>query len=286
MSTFGFGFGPSIAAFNYNLATIGLNKSIARLSSGSALADPSDDPAGLAVSSQFDASVKRLSATTQSVQVLLSLAQTSDGFLTTIEDQLTRMSELAARATNGAFSASDRQNYSIEFEQLTTDITNQVTNAKFNGAVVFDTAQPGTNPNNTVSASVSQDGTNTFTITLRNLTDDRQAGVGTGSLFGLGAMDITTTTGASAALGQLTTLLANVATDRANVNSDVSSLDFHLQNLSTEEVNTNQANSRIKDLDFAEESTTLAKYNILAQAGAAVLAQANTSLQNVLTLLR
>jgi flagellin len=285
MSTIGLGFGSTIAAYYYNAATLGLNKSIARLSSGSKIVDPSDDAAGAAVSGQFDAASKRLSAVSQSAQVLISHAQTTDGFLVTIQEELTRMSELAAQATNGAFSASDRANYAVEFELLSANITNQVSNAKFNGAIVFDTNTPS-NSGPTVSAVVSADGSNSYTLSLRNLTDDVTAGVGTGSLFGLGAMDISSVTGASAAIGQLTTLLANVATDRANVNSDISSLNFHVENLGIEKVNVDSANSKIKDLDFAEEATNLAKFSILSQASAAILAQANTSMQTVLQLLR
>jgi flagellin len=279
------------AAYYLNVANAGLNKSIMRLSSGSKLVDPSDDAAGVAVSSRFDASTKRLAAAAEGTQDLVSFVQTADGFLKVIQDQLVRMSELASRATNGAFSASDRANYSLEFEKLTTNITNQITNARFNGAPLFDTNQPGSAASiaSTVSTVVSQDGANIYTITLRNLNDDMNplvAGGATGSLFGLGAMDIRSVTGASAAIGQLTTLLAHVATDRANVNSDVSALNFYTQDIGTEKVNVEAANSRIKDLEFAEESTQLAKYNILTQAGTAMLAQANTSQQSVLGLLR
>jgi flagellin len=272
------------AAYYLNLANAGLNKSIMRLSSGSKLVDPSDDAAGVAVSSRFDASARRLAAASEGAQDLVSFVQTADGFLKIVQDQLVRMSELASRATNGAFSASDRQNYSVEFEKLTTNITNQITNAKFNGAPLFDTNAPvASGP--TVSASVSQDGANIYTINLRNLTEST-SNFGTGSLVGLSAMDITTVSGASSAIGRLTTLLAAIATDRANVNSDVSALNFYTANIGTEKVNIEAANSRIKDLEFAEESTQLAKYNILTQAGTAMLAQANTSQQAVLGLLR
>jgi flagellin len=276
------------AVYYLNIANTGLNKSIQRLSSGSKLADPSDDAAGVAVSSRFDASAKRLAAAAEGTQDLVSFVQTADGFLKVIQDQLVRMSELASRATNGAFSASDRLNYSVEFEKLTTNITNQITNAKFNGSALFDTNTPGTVVS-TVSATVSQDGLNVYSITLRNLTDNMNgavAGGSTGSLFGLGAMDIQSVTGASAAIGQLTTLLSHIATDRANVNSDVSALNFYTENIGTEKVNVESANSRIKDLEFADESTQLAKFNILSQAATAMLAQANTSQVAVLGLLR
>jgi flagellin len=262
------------AAFFLTQSDVGLNKSIRRLSSGSKLADPSDDAAGIAVSSRFDSATRRLAAASEGAQNLISFAQTADGFLKVVQEQLIRMAELAARATNGAFSASDRLNYSVEFEKITTNITAQVTNAKFNGAAVFGST-------GTVSTAVSQDGANVYSITLRNLNDTSGA-----SLVGMNALSITTVSGASAAIGALTTLLANIATDRANVNADIAALNFYVQNIGTEKVNVEAANSRIKDLEFAEESTNLAKFNILTQAATAMLAQANAAQQSVLGLLR
>jgi flagellin len=262
------------AAFFLTQSDVGLNKSIRRLSSGSKLADPSDDAAGIAVSSRFDSATRRLAAASEGAQNLISFAQTADGFLKVVQEQLIRMAELAARATNGAFSASDRLNYSVEFEKITSNITAQVTNAKFNGASVFGST-------GTVSTAVSQDGANVYSITLRNLNDTAGA-----SLVGMNALSITTVSGASAAIGSLTTLLANIATDRANVNADIAALNFYVQNIGTEKVNVEAANSRIKDLEFAEESTNLAKFNILTQAATAMLAQANSAQQSVLGLLR
>jgi flagellin len=266
--------GGLFAVYNLNSANNSLSRSINRLSSGSRLANPDDDPAGIAVSSRFDSGVKRLSAASQSAQTLISFAQTADGFLETIEEQLTRMSELATKASNSAFSASDRANYSVEFENLTTNITSQVTNAKFNGAAVFGTS-------GTVSASVSQDANHVFSIALRNLND-----ASGGSLNGVGALNITTLSGASAAVGQLTTALANIATDRANMNADVSSLNFLVDNIEVEKLNLQTASSVIKDLDFAAESVELAKFSIISEAAAAMVAQANTRSEVVLQILQ
>lgn len=272
------------AAFNLNQISASNSKTIQRLSSGSKLADPSDDAAGVGVSSRFEASSKRLEGIVTGVQTLISIAQTADGFLKTIQDQLVRMSELASRAMNGAFSSSDRANYAFEFDKLTTSITNQITNASFNGTAIFDTSAPSA-AGVTISAAVSSDGANTYTLTLRNLTESQNVN-GSGSLVGLTNLDISTISGASAAIGTLTTLISNVASDRSNINSDVAALNFYVQNIGTEKVNTLASNSRIKDLEFADESTVLAKTNILTQAATAMLAQANTTQPTVLGLLR
>ena len=258
------------ATFFLGAADQGLTKSIKRLSSGSKLADPSDDAAGVAVSSKLTSTTRRLAAASEGAQNLISFAQTSDSFLKVIQDQLTRMSELATRATNGAYSTSDRANYMTEFANLQENITNQITNAKFNGTLVFNTLQ-------TISASVSHDGANLYTITLANAN---------ANVSGITASEISTVSGATAAISALTTALERIATSRATINADISALNFYIQNMDTEKINTEAANSRIKDLDFADESTMLAKFNILSQSATAMLAQANVSQQSVLGLLR
>jgi len=260
------------ATFFLGAAQEGLTKSIKRLSSGSKLADPSDDAAGVAVSGKLDAQSRRLAAATEGAQNLISFAQTSDSFLKTVQDEVTRMSELATRATNGAFSASDRANYNTEFVALQSNITNQITNAKFNGTRVFDTSQ-------TISATVSHDATNIYSLSLANALNNVSAITATST-------NVSTASGATTALSALTSALSNIASSRATVNADVSALSFYVTNLGAEKINTDAANSRIKDLDFAEESTQLAKYNILSQSATAMLAQANVGPQSVLALLR
>jgi flagellin len=262
------------AAFTLN-STSGLSqRSIARLSSGNKLANPSDNAAGLSVSNQLEASTRRLRAATEGAQTLISFAQTADGFLKVIQEQLVRMTEIAARAQNGVFSASDRANYSAEFEVLSTSISNQVANAKFNGTAVFGST-------GTISVAVSHDAANVFNLVKRNLDD--AAG---GSLNGLAALGITTVSGASAAIGALSTMIQNISNDRANVNADVTALNYYIQNIGNEQINTQTANSRIRDVEFAEESTVLARNNILTEAATAMLAQANTRQSSALGLLR
>jgi flagellin len=267
------------ATFYLNQADHALTKSIRRLSSGSRLADPADDAAGVSVSGKLTSATRRLAAASEGAGNLISFLQVADGFLNVINDELTRLSELALRATNGAFSASDRANYSTEFEALTSAITTQVTNAKFNGAAVFQTAAA----TGTVTVGVNADGTNIFSIVLRDVRD--ATGV-TAALEGLNTLSISTTSGASAAIASLTSNIERIATARASVNSSISVLNFFLQNIATEKINTETANSRIKDLDFAAESTELAKQSIIVQSATAMLAQANVVQESVLALLR
>jgi flagellin len=268
--------GTNTSALNAQLflgvADVGLGKAVKRLSSGSKLVEASADAAGVAVSSKLDAAVRRLTAASEGAQNLISFAQTADSYLKSVQEQLTRMSELATRATNGAFSASDRINYNTEFLKLKDNITNQITGAKFNGTRVFDTAQ-------TISATVSESATNIYALTLANA-------LANVSDITTGATNISTAAGATSALASLTTALGYIASSRATVNADVSALVFYIQNLDTEKITTEQTNSRFKDLSYGEESVQLAKYNILSQAGTAMLAQANSTQQNVLGLLQ
>jgi flagellin len=269
MSTIGTNVGAINASYFLTTNTEALQKSLRRLSSGSRLADPSDDAAGVAVSGKMDASIKRMIAAVEGAQNMISFAQTTDGFLRTVQEQLTRMSELAQRATNAAFGSADRSNYNQEFTRLRDQISSILTNAQFNGTQVFDSGQ--------LTVAINSNGA-TDTFDLVNLT--------TLTAIGLDATTISTTTAAHAAITAVTEALQSITTYRAQVNADISKFNFHIQNLRTERINVEAANSRIKDLDVAAESTQLSKNNILLQSATAMLAQANTAQQQVLQLLR
>jgi len=265
MSTIGTNVGALNASFYLTVNNESLTRSIRKLSAGSRLADPTDDAAGVAVSGRMDANVKRLMAAVEGSQNMVSFAQTTDGFLSTIQQQLTRMSELAQRATNGAFGSADRANYNVEFQTLKSQIDSIASNASFNGTSLFAAGS--------VTVAINADGaTDTFqtkaiTLSLTNISID-------------------TTSNATSAITALSSAIGLVTTRRAEVNTDISKFNFHITNIRTERINVEAANSRIKDLDIAAESSNLAKNNILLQASTAMLAQANASQQAVLALLR
>jgi flagellin len=246
-----------------------LSKSIKRLASGSRLAEPSDDAAGVAVSANLDAAVKRLNAASEGAQNAISFAQTVDGFLNSIQGQLTRMSELAQRATNGAFGSADRANYQTEFLKLQTQIDQVATNGAFNGTLLFTTG--------TVYVAINAQGiTDSFVLNS----------IGNTTTLSLQGQSIDSVTGAASAITALNNAIATIANRRATVNADISKFNFHIANIRTEAINAAAANGRIKDLDVAAESTNLARANILLQASTAMLAQANTSQASVLSLLQ
>jgi flagellin len=268
MSVIGYNAAAVNAAYYLNKNTDALNSSISQLASGSRLADASTDPAGVAVSGNITASIGELGAASQAVQDVVSFAQTTDGFLSTIEQELQRMGELAQSATNGSFGSADRANYATEFTTLQTQIDTIANNAQFNGSSLFTTGS--------VTVGVDSSGTTDSFATST---------VGNTTSLGINAITIGTTTAAASAVALLNTALTSLTSRRAQVNADVSKFNFYVQNIATETTNLQSANSLISDVDVASESTTLAQNNILVQASSSMLAQANASQNSLLGLL-
>jgi flagellin len=311
MSVIGYNAAAVNAAYYLNQNTNALNSSISELASGSRLADASNDPAGVAVSGNITASIGELGAASQAVQDVVSFAQTSDGFLSTIEQELQRMSELAQSATNGAFGSADRANYQTEFSALATQINSIVSGAQFNGTSLFNTAGDASiiaGDTSTAIATAAAAGTNasitvgvdangsTGSFTTATLGDTTSLGLfvtSTGAAAGgafagqaVGSIiNIGTTTAAAAAVTMLNAALTSLTSQRASVNASISQFNFYVQNIATETTNLQSANSLISDVDVATESTALAQNNILVQASSSMLAQANASQNSLLGLL-
>ncbi len=244
-------------------STSALNKSLARLSSGLKIVSPEDDAAGLAVSSRFDAQINRVNAVKTNVSNAISFSQTQEGYLKKIAKALDRMSELAVMAQDVTKSADDIALYQTEFAAQAAFI-NDLATKQFNGIGLLD----GTDREVVVDSEGA-----TFTMT----------GVD-GSAYDLTGEDLST--GAVAALTAVTDMINTVATDRATVGANISILGAYNEQLAVLKDNLTAANSRIKDVDVAEESTNFAKQNILVQAGTAMLAQANATTQSALRLLQ
>ncbi|MGC8830662.1 MAG: flagellin [Verrucomicrobiia bacterium] len=245
-----------------------LQKSLARLSSGSKIVNPEDDAAGLAVSMRFDAQINRNNAALSNVANALSLNQTRDGYLQKVQKALDRMSELAVLAQDVTKTDNDRALYNKEFQSLASFITDTASK-EFNGVSLFD----GTTLNVTIDSDA-----NTFAMAGVNLGATVYTDA-TGSAVDTAANAATALTKVKAAIDQL-------ATDRATVGANNARLSYTSEQLSILNTNLTATNSRIKDVDVAEESTQFARYNILVQAGTAMLAQANASPQYALRLLQ
>ena len=245
-----------------------LSKSLARLSSGSKITSPADDAAGLAVSVRFDAQISRIGAASSNIGNAISFNQTQDGYMGKVSNALNRMSELSVLSQDVTKSDSDRALYNAEFTQLGSYINDTATK-QFNGVNLFD----GTALNVTTDSE-----SNTLATTGVNLAASAYT-TATGSTIDTAANAATALTNVKAAIDQL-------SKDRANLGANISVLGSYNDQLSVLKDNLSSANSRIKDVDVATESTNFAKANILVQAGTSMLAQANSSSQSVLKLLQ
>ena len=245
-----------------------LNKSLARLSSGSKLISPEDDAAGMAVSMRFDAQVNRINATSNNVGNAVSYTQTQDGFLGKVGKALDRMSELSVLSQDVTKTNPDRSLYNAEYQQLGSYV-NDIATKDFNGVSLFD----ATNKSVTIDSDAGK-----WSMSNINVGGTNYTGATTG-------MDISTTGGANTALTSVKAAITQLTTDRATVGASLTRLNYTGDQLSVLKTNLNAANSRIKDVDVAEESTQYAKNNILVQSGTAMLAQANSSPQSALRLL-
>lgn len=245
-----------------------LSKSLARLSSGSKITSPADDSAGLAVSMKLSAQMARIQGATNNVGNAISFNQTQDGYLQKIGDALNRMSELSVLAQDITKSTSDRALYDQEFQTLEKYITD-VGTKDFNGVSLFN----GTNLNVTVDSEANlyqMSGINLGTATYTTLASDNVQSLST----------------ATTALADVKTAINQLAADRASLGAHIETLTMYSDQLGTLKNNLSSANSRIMDVDVAQESTMYAKYNILVQTGTAMLAQANAMPQSVLKLLQ
>jgi flagellin len=245
-----------------------LAKSLARLSSGSRIVSPDDDAAGMAVSMRFDAQVNRIGAAAANVGNAISFSQTQDGFLKKAAKALTRMSELSILAQDVTKTDSDRDLYNAEFTTLGAYI-DDIATKDFNGVSLFD----GT----ALDVTIDGEGT-TFNMSGVDVTASAYTDA-TGSTVDTTANAATALTNVQAAINQL-------ATDRATIGANVSRLNSTSEQLGVVRDNLTAASSRIRDVDVAEESTNFAKFNILVQAGTAMLAQANQAPSAVLRLIQ
>jgi len=246
-------YAATIASNNLSASNTNLQRSLNRLSSGSKIVNPSDDAGGLAVSMKLGAAARRAAAANTNIANTVSFLQTQDGVLKVTAKILDRMSELATLYKDPTKSATDKSNYGAEFTALMTEI-DQLADETFNGITL------------------------TGAITVATT----EAG---GGLITTSAVTMPTSLNI-ASLDGITSAIENLATARANNGAKQSVLGFASEVLVTNKANLEAANSRIVDVDVAAESTQLARWNVLVQAGTAMLAQANQSAQSALRLIQ
>ncbi len=249
-----------------------LAKSLQRLSSGSKITSPADDSAGLAVSMKLSAELGRIGAASDNLANAISFKQTQDGYLQQVDAAFNRMGELAMQAQDVTKTDADRVLLNHEFQSLGFFVLD-VANKTFNGISLF-SGQP-------LSATTDGDGS-TFALTGVNMSAFTYTHAATNNILTSSALS----TQAHNTMLDVETALKQLAQDRANIGADLSSLGYYHEQLVTLKNNLSAANSRIVDVDVAQESTQYARQNILVQSGTAMLAQANSAAQGVLKLLQ
>ena len=254
---------------NLNASNAMLQRSLNRLSSGSKIVSPADDAGGLAVGMKMSAAIKRTDATNTNIANAQSFLQTQDGAFGTATKILDRMSELKTLSSDVTKNSTDVANYNTEFQALQSQLS-QVTTEKFNGVSLFTSGSAATN----LSVATTETGGGAVNISQADLGDE------VGTTLTSGSSNIT-----AVGLTVVTDAIQNVATLRASNGAQTSRLQFASEMLTVNKQNLEAANSRIMDVDVASESTQLARYNILVQAGSSMLSQANSSSQVALRLL-
>jgi len=285
-----------------------LRKSINRLSSGSRIVQPVDDAGGLAVSMKLESAITRLAGAQTNVQNATSFLEVQDGVLEAAGKILNRMIELKGLSQDVMKNSSDVANYNREFQDLQMQIYD-MTSVKFNGVSLFaTTSNAGTaakfgdlSADNTMSVFTSAEGSSgpivsigkalllsALTInsgslnTAQTYQDENESTIYSFAAENIsGAIDLN-----DISVGVFTKALENIATLRADNGASMSRLRFASDNISTTKTNMEAANGRIIDVDVAAESTRLAKYNVLVQASASMLAQANTNGDIAMMLIR
>ena len=251
-----------------------LEASVERLSSGMRINHASDDAAGLAISSSLTATIGGLSQAGRNAQDAISMIQTAEAGLGSINQLLTRMRSLAVESANGGtLTASNRASVNTEYQALLTEITRIVNVTTYNGQTLID---------GSLSSGSS------FQVGVFNTTNDviaiNLAAADTASL-NISTSAVNTSAKAQNALSQLDQAISHLASDRAGIGAAQLRLTTTVDNLAEEYINLSAANSRILDVDVAEETASLTRTQILLQAGISVLAQANQQPAAALALL-
>jgi len=261
----------SIAANNLAYSTQQLQMSLNKLSSGSKIVNPSSDAGGLAVSMKLTATANRDGDLQNNIADSTSLLQTQDGALQVAGSILDRVSQLETLYQDPTKNTSDKANYDSEFTQLQSELTS-LTSESFNGVSLFSS---GTS----LTVYTTDDLSSASAISVSQL-DLASSTTGIGAINASGVSTL-----ADISLSDVTSAIQNVATMRATNGAEQSRLGFASTMLTTNQTNLQAAVSNISDVDVAQETTNLAKWNVLVQAGTAMLTQANQSAQTALKLI-
>jgi flagellin len=251
---------------NLNATSTQISKSMARLSSGYRINSASDDAAGLGISEGMRSQIRGMAQAQRNTNDGISMVQTAEGNLDEVHSMLQRVRELAVQYKNGSLDSTAQTAIQNEVNQLASEISRIGTSAQFNGINLLSGAS-------TVSFQVGANDGQQIGVSLINLST--KVGTSYSSLSTSGTTDIS----------EIDTAIANVSSARADFGSVQNRLEHSLAVSASYQENLTSAESRIRDVDMADEMVSLTKNQILSQAGTAMLSQANQAPQSVLRLL-
>jgi flagellin len=265
----------NLTAMNANrqlsITTNAQAKSTEKLSSGYRINRAADDAAGLSISEKMRSQIRGLNQASDNAQDGISLIQSAEGALNETHSILQRMNELAVKAANDTNQSIDRSAIKDEIDALTEEITRIASTTQFNKQNLLD---------GTLSGAHLQIGANegqAITISIGSMA---------ASALGISALAVSTFSAAGSAITKIQSAINQVSTQRSGLGALQNRLEHTIANLDTTSENTSSAESRIRDVDMASEMVEYSKNSILAQAGQAMLAQANQATQGVLSLLQ
>ena len=266
------------AANASNTASKMLGTAMERLSTGKRIASAKDDAAGLAIATSMTSQVRGMNQAIRNSNDGISLAQTAEGSLNEVTNMLQRVRELATQSASGTYQdATDRAYMQTEVDELTSQIDQVITNSTFNGVKLFDGSTAA------VTVQTGANSADSVDLVMADLTSLAASG-GAASSY-----DVSTATAANALLDPTTGIDAEInaiSSARAALGAGQNRRETVVNNLTSNVTNLSDARSRIEDTDYSAETTAMAKAQILSQASTAMIAQANQSQQNVLSLLR
>jgi flagellin len=261
-----------VAQTNLSKTQNAMQTSFSRLSSGYRINSAADDAAGLGISESMVAQIRSYGVAERNANDGISMAQTADGAAAQVGGILTRLRELGVQSMNGSLQATDRANLDTEFQALLSEVDRISEVTKFNGTDLLKAATTvnfqvgiGTTTNDQISVAFGGVTTTDLTISGKSVATD---------------------TGAKTAVDAIDVAITKVSTKRATFGTAMNRLQSTVSNIQSMKTNMSAANSRIRDVDVAEESAAMARQQVLSQAGSSILAQANQAPQLALSLLR
>ncbi len=254
-----------------------LRTSIERLSSGLRINSAKDDAAGLGIGIRMDSQARGMDVAVRNANDGISLAQTAEGALGKVSDMLQRMRELAVQSSNASNTTTDRTSLDNEYQQLTAEITRTLSATKFNGTAIIGSG---------AGAQTFQVGANNATSDQLAITTTDMTASSTMTTVTAASSAITTSAVSLTAITNIDNALSTINSERTKYGAMQNRFDAVISNLEIGSENQKAAQSRIMDADFAKETASLTRAQILQQASTAMLAQANASPQGVLALLR